>query len=48
MSENKNFGLQRNPRPQQSDQGAPDQPANIAHQKYQLIRDRQTAVLGLR
>jgi hypothetical protein len=30
---NKNFGLQRSPRPEQSDQGAPDQPANIAHQE---------------
>jgi hypothetical protein len=31
VSENKDFGFQRSPRPEQSDQGAPDQPANVAH-----------------
>jgi hypothetical protein len=33
MSESKNFGLQHSPRPEQSDQDAPDQSANIAYQK---------------
>ena len=31
VSENKDLAFQRSSRPQQSDQGAPDQPENIAH-----------------
>src|SRR5262249_20762964 len=49
MSQNQNFGLQRSPRPEQSDQSAPDQRAKIAHRiEYQPIRGRRSAVLGLR
>jgi hypothetical protein len=49
VSKNKDFGFQRSPRPEQPDQGAPDQPAKIAHRwNYQPIRERQSAVLGLR
>jgi hypothetical protein len=45
----KNFGFQRGARPEQPNQGAPDQPAKIAHRwNYQPIRGRQSAVLGLR
>jgi hypothetical protein len=34
-------GFQRSPRPEQSDQGAPDQSAKIAHRsEYRLIRGR--------
>jgi hypothetical protein len=41
--------FQCSPRPEQPDQGAPDQPAKIAHRSnYQPIRGRQSAVLGLR
>ena len=39
VPKNKDFGLQRSPRPEQSDDSAPDQPAEIAHPgDYQLIR----------
>jgi hypothetical protein len=46
VSKNKDFGFQRGPRPEQPDQGAPDQSAKIAHRSdYQPIRERQSAVL---
>jgi hypothetical protein len=49
MTEYQDFGLQSNPRPEQFDQAAPDQPAKIAHRaNYQPIRRPQSAVLGLR
>ena len=49
MPKHKDFDLQRSPRPEQPDQGAPDQPAKIAHRSnYRPIRGRQSAVLGLR
>jgi hypothetical protein len=49
VSKNEDFGFQRSPRPEQPDQGAPDQSAKIAHRSdYQPIRGRQSAVLGLR
>src|SRR5262249_31304280 len=48
-TKDKDFGLQRGPRPKQSDDRAPDQPAEIAHRgEYQPIRRRPSAVLGLR
>ncbi len=33
MSKDKDLGFQRSPRPEQSDQGAPDQPAKIAYRQ---------------
>jgi hypothetical protein len=49
VSKNKDFDFQRSPRPEQPDQAAPDQSAKIAHRwDYQPIRERQSAVLGLR
>jgi hypothetical protein len=33
MSKDKDLGLQRSPRPERSDQGAPDQLAKIAHRQ---------------
>jgi hypothetical protein len=49
MAKDEDFGFQRGPRPEQPDQGAPDQPAKIAHRSdYQPIRERQSAALGLR
>jgi hypothetical protein len=33
MSKDKDLGLQRSPRPERSDQGAPDQLAKIAHRE---------------
>ena len=49
VSKNQNFGFQRGPRPDYSDQDTPDQLANILHQgEYQPIRGCQSAVLGLR
>ncbi len=49
MSKNKGFGFQRSPRLEQPDQGAPDQPAKIAHRcNYRPVRGRESAVLGLR
>jgi len=41
--------FQRSTRPEQADQGAPDQPAKIAHRvNYRAIRHRQSAALGSR
>jgi hypothetical protein len=49
VSKNKDFDFQRSPRPEQPDQTAPDQSAKIPHRwDYQPIRERQSAVLGLR
>ena len=49
VPKHKDFGFQRSARPEQPDQGAPDQSAKIAHRaNYQPIRGRQSAVLGLR
>src|SRR5258708_18083653 len=49
MSKDKVLGLQRSPRPEQSDQGAPDQPAKIAHQQRVSADSRsRSAVLSLR
>ena len=49
VPKHKDFGFQRVARPEQPDQGAPDQPAKIAHRwNYRPIRGPQTAVLGLR
>jgi hypothetical protein len=43
------LSLQRGPRPEQSDQGAPDQPANIAHRERVSADSRsRSAVLSLR
>jgi hypothetical protein len=48
VSKDKDLGLQRSPRPEQSDQGAPDQPAKIAHRERVSADSRsQSAVLGL-
>jgi hypothetical protein len=33
MSKDKDLSFQRSPRPEQSDQGAPDQPAKITHRE---------------
>jgi hypothetical protein len=33
VSKDQDLGFQRSPRPEQSDQGAPDQPAKIAHRE---------------
>jgi ABC-type uncharacterized transport system substrate-binding protein len=45
MAKDEVFGLQRGPRSEQPDQGAPDQSAKIAHRSdYQPIRERQSAV----
>ena len=41
VTKDQDLGFQRSPRPEQSGQGAPDQPAKIAHQgEYQPIRSR--------
>jgi hypothetical protein len=49
MSKDKDLGLQRSPRPEYSDQGAPDQPAKIAHRQRVSADSRsRSAVLGLR
>jgi hypothetical protein len=49
MPKHKVFGFQRSPRPERADQGAPDQPAEIAHRRnYLPIRGRQLLGLGLR
>jgi hypothetical protein len=43
------LSLQRGPRPEQSDQGAPDQPAKIAHRERVSADSRsRSAVLSLR
>ena len=49
MSEDEDLGFQRSPRPEQSDHGAPDQPAKIAHRERVSADSRsRSAVLGLR
>jgi hypothetical protein len=49
VSKDKDLGLQRNPGPEQSDQGAPDQPAKVAHRERVSGDSRsRSAVLGLR
>ena len=49
VSKNKDFGFQRSTRAEQPNQCAPDQSAKITHRSdYQPIRERQSAVLGLR
>jgi hypothetical protein len=49
MSKDKDLGFQRSPRAEQSDQGAPDQPAKIAHRQRVSADSRsRSAVLGLR
>jgi hypothetical protein len=49
MSKDKDLGLQHSPRPEQSDQGVPDQPAEIAHRQRVLADSRsRSAILGLR
>jgi hypothetical protein len=42
MPKHKDFGFQRSPRAEQPDQGAPDQPAEIADpENYRPIRGRR-------
>src|SRR5260221_14482921 len=49
VSKDKDLGFQRSPRPEQSDEGAPDQPAKIAHRERVSPDSRsRSAVLGLR
>jgi hypothetical protein len=48
MSKDKDLGFQRSPRPEQSDQGPPDQPAKIAHREQSAYSRSRSAVLGLR
>ena len=49
VSKDQDLGFQRSPRPEQSDQGAPDQPAEIAHrERVSADSQLQSAVLGLR
>jgi hypothetical protein len=49
VSKDKDLDLQGSPRPEQSDQGAPDQPAKIAHQERVSADSRsRSAVLRLR
>src|SRR5262249_29747609 len=49
VSKGKDLGLQLSPRPEQSDQGAPDQPAKITHAERVSADSRsRSAVLGLR
>jgi Transposase DDE domain len=49
MSKDKDLGFRRSPRPEQSDQGAPDQPAKVAHrQRVSLDSRSRSAVLSLR
>jgi hypothetical protein len=49
VSKDKDFSLQRSPRPEQSDHDTPDQPAEIAHGDRLLpIRREPAAALGLR
>jgi hypothetical protein len=49
VSKDKDLGFQRSSRPGQSDQGAPDQPAKIAHRERVSADSRsRSAVLGLR
>jgi hypothetical protein len=47
--DNKDLGFQRSPWPEYSDQGAPDQPAKIAHrQRVSADSWSRSAVLSLR
>src|SRR6266436_10389663 len=49
MSKDEVLGLQRSPRPEHSNQGAPDQPAKIAHRERVSADSRsRSAVLSLR
>ena len=49
VSKDQNLGFQRSPRPEQSHQRAPDQPAKIAHRERVSADSRsRSAVLGLR
>jgi hypothetical protein len=49
MSKDKVLGFQHSPRPEQSDQGAPDQPAKVAHrQRVSTDSWSRSAVLSLR
>jgi hypothetical protein len=49
MSKDEVLGLQRSPRPEHSNQGAPDQPAKIAHRERLSADSRsRSAVLSLR
>jgi hypothetical protein len=49
MSKDKVLGFQRSPRPEQSDQGVPDQPAKVAHRQRVSTDSRSwSAVLSLR
>ena len=49
MSKDKDLGLQRSPRPEYPDQGAPDQPAKVAHrQRISTDSRSRSAVLSLR
>jgi hypothetical protein len=49
MSKDKDLGFQRSPRPEQSDQRAPDQPAKVAHRQRVSADSRsRSAVLSLR
>ena len=46
VSKDKDLGFQISPRPEQSDQGAPDQPAKIAHRE-RVSADSRVAVSRL-
>jgi hypothetical protein len=47
MLKHEDFGYQRSPRPEQPDQGAPNQSAKFAHRpNYRPIRCRQSAIFG--
>jgi hypothetical protein len=49
MSKDKDLGFQRSPRPEQSDQGVPDQPEKVAHRERVSADSRsRSAVLSLR
>jgi hypothetical protein len=49
VSKDQVLGFQRSPRPEQSDQDAPDQPAKIAHrERVSADSQSQSAGLGLR
>jgi len=47
VSKDKDLGFQGSPRPEQSDQGAPDQPAKIAHRE-RVSADSRVAVSRFR
>src|SRR5260221_1261584 len=46
MSKDKDLGFQRSPRLEQSDQGAPDQPAKVAH-RQRVSADSRSRSAGL-